>query len=618
MKEENTKLHTLTYIATAIVILFAVNIISNALFHNVKLDFTEGNLYTLSDGSKNVLEKLEEPITLRFFFSNKMATGFPSVKTFAARIKGMLEEFENNSSGNITLKLIDPEPFSDNEDLAMSYGLKGAEIDMSGQKLYFGLSASNSVDETQTIPFFHFDREKFLEYDIARMIYDLSQTKRTTIGLVSTVPLEVPRIDQMVNFQGRKSWAILEQIRQLFNVEIIDPIAEKLPKNIDVLMLVQPKELNEKLLYAIDQFVVKGGKTLLFIDPRLEGVPGNTENANAVDSFKKLLTAWGVDVSSEQVVTDRKAAIRVNAMRSGEQNIGSMVSSLRFNTENFDENDVLTNQLKLITMRSAGKISEHKNGTTKLIPIIKSDKKSSLLNVKDLAISTSVKDLINKMQPSNEALTVVGRVSGHTKSAFENKATEDHINESKEGINLIVVSDVDMLRDQLWVRSENMMGYNVMLPFSDNGSLIINMLDLLSGSKDLIALRGRGSSARPFEVVEDIRRNAEERYLKKEQELQQELANTERRLYALQNQKGGSKIMLSDQEQLEVERFRQEVVRIRKELRGVRHELQKDIERLGTVLKVINIGLMPVCITIFAIILLIYKAGRRARGRVNG
>src|SRR5579863_5415903 len=302
----------------AVAVLFvAINVIANNALRASRVDLTQQHLYTLSDGSRKTLAHIDEPITLRLYYSPRLGDDVPSYGVFAQRVREMLEEYAALAKGKIKLEILDPQPFSATEDRAVAFGLQGVPIDAGGEQVYFGLAATNSTDDQQVIPFFQPDRERFLEYDLTKLIYSLAHPKKIVVGVVSSLPLEG---DFMAAMQGKplEPYAVIEQLRPLYEVRTLSSGFDAIAGDVDVLMIAQPQNLPEKTLYAIDQFVLKGGKALAFVDPHSEtqlahagrmSPPGSPSSSD----LEKLFAAWGVTLDKDKIAADRRYARRVNA-----------------------------------------------------------------------------------------------------------------------------------------------------------------------------------------------------------------------------------------------------------------------------------------------------------------
>jgi ABC-type uncharacterized transport system involved in gliding motility auxiliary subunit len=624
----NKKILTTSGLLMAVALLLAVNIISDITLKSARLDLTEQQLYTLSDGTRNILKNLEEPITLRFFLSQKLATRLPGINNYTVRVRELLEEYQRAAGDKLKLKLIDPEPFSEAEDSAVGYGLQGIPVDTNKTVFYFGLAGTNSVDDEEVIPFFSPNREEFLEYDLTKLIYQLANPKQKVVGIMTTLPVLGERASPFQQ-NAAQSWMIVEHIRQLFDVRNISTDVETIPDDISVLMLIHPKKLSDVTLYAIDQFVLKGGRAIIFADPYSEAYQPPTDPNNPLAALQaprnseltKLFDAWGIELVPNKVVGDLHVAQKVQMRKGARAIVVNYPVWMALNDERyFNKKDIITAKLGNIRVATPGALVEKGDVETDIIPLIESGNEAMQIGVEKLSFFAGAENLVRDFKAEGK-FTLAARITGKVKTAFpDGKPTDDeddqteHLTESAEPINLIVVADTDILEDKFWVRVQNIFGQRLAIPHAANATFVSNALDNLSGSNDLISVRNRGTFARPFTRVEAIQQEAEQRFREKEKELEARLEETEQKIRNLQNQKqDGNELMLSVEQQQEIVRFRQEKVKIRKELRNVQHALQKDIERLETQMKFINIGLMPLLIGFWGITLSIWNRRRRSK-----
>lgn len=624
-------------ILIALVLFVAVNIISNASFKSLRLDLTDQNLYTLSQGSKNIIGSLEEPITLRFYLSQHLVNSLPGINSYAVRVRELLEEYARIAGGNLKLEIIDPEPFSEAEDRAVGFGLKGVPLEGGNDTFYFGLAGSNSVDDEEVIEFFQPSRQEFLENDITKLVYQLSNPKSQVVGLISTLPIDgAPAMNPFMG-GGQPAWMVIEQIRQLMEVRKLETTVDSIPDDISVLMLVHPKDLSQRTLYAIDQFVLRGGRLLTFVDPYSEADepapnpqnPMAAMNAPRNSDLSKLFDAWGISMEQGKVVADITRAQRVQTRQGRQMKVISYPVWMDLREQNFNANDIVTSKLDNIVIATAGSLSQKAGASTQFLPLIRSGKEAMLIDTSKLGMFSDAEALARDYQPAGQNFTLAARVTGAVKTAFpegqpaaegeadkaeEAKDKAAHLSESKEDINIIVIADTDLLEDQFWVQVQNFLGSRMAIPHAANASLVTNALDNLTGSNDLISVRNRGSFSRPFTKVEEIKLEAERKFREQEQALTARLQQTEQKLRELQNQKqGGGMLVLSAEQQAEIERFRDEQLKIRKELRGVQHALQKDIEGLENAMMFINIWMMPLLIGFGGIGLSLYRRQHRRK-----
>ena len=621
-------------------------IVANALFGGVRIDLTENGLYTLSDGTKRIVGDVDEPINLYFYFSDQATAGIPTLRDYAGRVRELLEEIVAESGGDIRLQVIDPLPFSEDEDRAAQFGLTGVPLAITPDPVYLGLAGTNSVGDEEVIEFFQPDRETFLEYDIARLISTLAQPARPKVGLVSGIAMSGSFNPQTQRMDP--AWVVYEQAQQLFAIDDLGTNFDVVPDDIDLLWIVQPKDLSAGTQYAIDQFVMRGGRALIFVDPlaaidvaadpsmpqeMAQRMPPTGQGSN----LALLFSGWGIVFDAEQVVADAQLALPINTGLSPRP--VRHYGYLGLGTDQLDAGDVTTAELGTINFAMPGAIAVADDGTATLQPLLQSTAASTTLPASRFNFLPDPASLQDGFEPGGEALTLAARIGGMLQSAFpdggpggddadasvgddldadpaidasggDNESPRTHLAESNGPVNLIVVADVDMLSDSMWVRVERFFGQQIASAFAGNGAFAVNALESLAGNPDLISVRSRGSASRPFTRVDALRVQAESRFRETEQRLQQQLDETERRLGELQSTREDSgSLLLSDEQQAEIDRFIDQRASIRKELRSVQRGLDRDIEDLGTRLKLINIGLVPLLITVFALV----AAWRRRR-----
>jgi ABC-type uncharacterized transport system involved in gliding motility auxiliary subunit len=646
-------LNTTSLLLLALAFIAAV-IISNQLFRGWRIDLTDNQLYTLSDGTKRILEKIDEPINLYFYFSDRATENIPSLRSYANRVRELLEEMEDEADGQIRLNVIDPLPFSEEEDRAAQFRLQGVQIAASPDTIYMGLAGTNSVGDEEIIPFFQPDKEEFLEYDIAKLISTLAEPERQAVGLISGVRMAGdfnPQTQQM-----QSPWVIFQQAQQLFDVRDLSVDVESIDDEIGILWIVQPKNLPESTLYAIDQFIMAGGKALIFVDPLAEadpsaapqGMPAGMPPQGQSSNLSKLFDAWGLSYTTNNVVADAGLALQISSGMTGRpvRHLGLLgITSAQLNSE-----EIVTADLEVLNVGVAGTISANDESNLSFVPLVRSSQNAATIPASRFSFLPDPAALQRDFAPTGEEYVIAARLSGNFSSAFPEgppttadagDATEEdqnapaeaaapeetadeggtsgdettlaHLAEATEAANVIVVADVDMLSDRMWVQVQNFFGQQIANAFADNGTFVINALESLSGSNDLIDVRSRASYSRPFTVVADLRARAEAQFQETEQSLQRELEETERRLSELQSSRDDSgNILMTEEQQAEIDRFIDRRAEIRQELRAVQRGLDRDIERLGTVLKIVNIGLVPLLLTIF-VLFAVWRRSRRGR-----
>ncbi len=618
----NKTLYSSGGLMLAAVLAVAVIILANASLTSLRIDLTESKLFTLSEGTVNIIQTLDEPVELDFYFSRDTLLGYPGLLNYGNRVRDLLEEYAAKSSGKIKLTVIEPEPFSEEEDQAVASGLQGVSINTAGDRAYFGLIGSNSTDDEASIPFFQDSREAALEYDLTKLIYNLANPQKRVVGVISSLPV-FGGPGMTPGQPPEQAWAILGIMSEFFDVRNLGSSPYKLDDDIDVLMVIHPKELKDDALFAIDQFILAGGSALFLVDPlaeadRSQPDPQNPMAIPDLDSdLKVFLEGWGIKVVDSKLAADITSAMRVQTRSARGPQETLYLPWLRLGEDSFNKDDFTTSELKVVHLGTAGIIEQDEDSKVEMSSLMQTTKDSMQLERDLILFQQDPNIILENFESSNQRQNLAVRISGKVESVYPDgkpNATEDDKTEFlKEGnINLILVADTDILSDMFWVRTQSFFGVDIPQPIANNGDFVVNTLENLSGNTDLISLRSRGEFSRPFEVVETIRREAEDKFRDRERELQAKLTETEQRILGLQRESGESNLILSKEQNAEIEKFQTEQLKTRKELRAVQHELQKNIESLGTKLKFINIGLMPLLIMFAAIFIGLYQSRKRS------
>lgn len=616
----------------AAVVLFAViNLAAVPALHWARIDLTQGNVHSLSEGTNNILQKLEKPITLKLFWSVEAARDIPGLKVFARRVIETLQEYEARAGGKIKFSVINPRPFSEEEDEAVEYGLQGVNVQVGADSLYFGLVAEAEDGRTLMIPFIQADREIFLEYDISQMILTLANPEKTKVGLLSSLPI-VGGPTPENPFQPQMPWMLSDQLHRQFEVDNI--LSDKvIPEDIDVLMVVHPHDLSDTALYAVDQFVLKGGHALVFVDPVSEYNTARSQAPGAGISTEgtadSVLKGWGLEMELGKVVGDMEVAQQVSYRDQNRVHTSNYLPWLALGKDQINREEVTTAQLDNLNLATAGSLLQTENAKTSMIPLLFSSKRSMLIDGIRVTFMPDPGKLLSEFSPSGVSFTLAARLNGPASTGFpdgpptdenldenEMEAYGEHLSESATDINVVVVADTDMLQDRFWVEIQEFFGQRLALPLADNADFVINLLDQLGGSSDLIGIRSRASTFRPFELFNRVSQEAELKYRTKEQQLISRLEEMEKRLTELQSQRQDPESPeLTQEQEDELESFRQEKVKVRRELRNVQYELRRDIERLEGWIKFINIGLVPILLSLAAVGIWIFR--RRDMGKTG-
>jgi ABC-type uncharacterized transport system involved in gliding motility auxiliary subunit len=611
----------------ALAVLFlGVVMLSNVGLRGMRADLTQNKLYTLSPGTQQVLGELKEPINLYLYFSRGTAAKqAPLLMPYAARVREFLEELSARSGGKVHVTVIDPQPFSDDEDRAAENGLQSLQT--GGDALYFGLVGSNSTDGRASIPSFQADREEFLEYDVAKLINDLGTPKKPVVGLMSSLGLQ-GQFNPMTGQMG-EPWPMLTQLQDLFTIRSLSADVDHIDRDVDVLMLVHPKQLPTKTLYAIDQFVMRGGKVLLFVDPNAGADTSGQDPSNPLagamadhsSNLVPLLGQWGVDYDPTKVVGDleRGLEVRTSMQAPPVRHIGI----LGLSHDAMNKNDVVTASLDKINLATAGALSAHPGAKTLFEPLLLSSGSAGLIPTQRFNGLVDPSTLRDGFKPTGVHYALAARITGPVESAFPQGPPPDvkpaagppiaHLTKSSVPANIVIVADTDLLTDYLWVQTRELFGQRVQQAFANNGDFVANILDNLSGSSALISVRGRATFSRPFERVDALRRRADDRLRAKALELQAELQQTETKLTELQSKRNDqSSLMLSPEQEAELKKFVAEKARVRKELRETQRGLDVEINRLETWLKTLNIAVAPLIVALAGVIILSLRRRRRA------
>jgi ABC-type uncharacterized transport system involved in gliding motility auxiliary subunit len=620
-------------------ILVAANIIV-ARFLPGRLDLSAEKLYTLSDGTLRTLAKIDEPITLRFYYSPRLGDAAPNIAVYAQRVRELLIEYAAAAAGKIRLEVLDPKPFSDLEDRAVAFGLQAVPLAAEGEQGYFGLAGTNSTDDQQVIPFFSGDRERFLEYDLTRLIHALAYPQKTVVGLIAGLPL---RGDPVAMMQHRPSrpMEVIEQLEQLDEVKSLATTVDAIPPEIDVLMLVHPQQLSDKTLYAIDQFVLKGGQALIFVDPlsEMQAARAGRQAASGTSSnLDKLFAAWGFQVPSDIVAGDRRDALRVtvNLPGHGPQQVIDYVAWLNLREANLNREDIITASLGQVRMASAGIIEPRDGAKTTIEPLIRTSPDAMKIPVEKLAGMPDPAALLADFKPDDKRYILAARVTGTVDTAFPGgppkpaepakpaepqkppepspTPTEEQVKQSLHPINVVVAADTDMLDDRFWVQTQDLFGRRIVVPTANNGDFVLNAVEVLAGGDDLIGLRTRGTSVRPFEVVDRIERDAQQRYSAEERALQEKLKETQAKLQDLTGKEaGGGPPTLAPEQAKAIDQFRLDILQTRRQLRAVQAALRSNLETLKRWIEFLDIALIPILVAVAAIVLGLVRLRRRGR-----
>ena len=606
---------------------------------SVRIDLTQDDLYSLSPGTKNIVSDLQGPLEIMFFYSESATEDTPQIRTYANRVQELLREIITASNNRISLSVIDPQPFSEEEDLATQFGIQAVPISQGTPGIYFGLVVAQPEDRennpqgraAETLPLIRPELEQFLEYEFMKLITKVNEPDLQVVGLLTE--LDIDGGFDPVAGQATAQWMIMDIIRQLYAVQRVDNTTVEIDEEIDILMIVHPQGLSERMLYAVDQFVMRGGKTMVFLDPNADSMVSRTQQGNLIPAgmsseLPGLLEAWGIEFPGDKVLTDNELALRVS-MGQGQRpiaHLGMLGAQRNFLTQS----DSVTSRLETINMSSPGVIRQAAGAKTLFEALIVSSSDSMLMDARLLEDVTDPSILFDEFVSEGISHTIAARISGVIETAFpdgrpivevealdeedptEEESVSEHLSSSNNEVNILVFADTDMLSDRMWVQVGQFMGQRIPRPFSNNGDMVINALDNLGGGADLSSIRGRGTYSRPFTRVIQLQRQADDRLRVEEAELLDRLAEAEASLAELNQDENGELVgQVTPEIQAEVDRFNEQMLETRRSLREVQYQLTEDIEQLGANLKLINTALIPVLLSLLALLLSYLRAQRR-------
>lgn len=589
-----------------LVVLFGALVLrGNQRLRGQRIDLTADHLYTLSPGTVHILSHLHGRIDLTLFFSDHATRDLPQLRSYEQRVRDMLREMVRRSNGRLQLKVVDPVPYSDDEDRAFGDGLTAVPGGSNGERVFFGLAGVNGSGHRLSIPFFDPGKESFLEYDIAKIIYELNVSKKPTVGIFSSLPIDGDALT------GSPPWAVMRQLNQLFDVKLLKQGGLQNLDGIQVLLLVHPQHLDEDSVYAIDQYVLHGGHLVVFVDPDAEmearAVGSVTRSVDSSSDLPRLFRAWGVTFDPDRVVLDRSRALSI-ALHNDTQPVRHP-AVLGLTSSNLNHQDVITASLQNINLSSAGYFELSQDSQSRITPLLQSTGQAMVVPSERVRMATDPSSLYDGYQPNGEHYVLAARLRGRFRSAFPNRSGPHHLDQAARKEQVILVADTDMLSNRLWVQSAPFLGEKLLNAFANNGDFVSNIIDNLSGSSALLSIRGRAISQRPFTRVQALKHSADSAFRARQRQLERMLAATERKLNALQPDKTAQGDANDTQRKHEIDHFLERKLAIRKQLRDVQHQLDAEIDALGRRVKMVNILGMPLLVVLWGL----WFAWRRAR-----
>ena len=593
------KNYFLISVVSTVILFLSFNYIVQKINFNLGIDFTSNKTFTLSNGTKRVIDEIDEPIKINFVYSRNLSKNIPIIQNYANQVQGLLNRYSDLASGKIELSFIEPEPYSDDEDYVNRYGIQGFPIDQEGSKIYFGMIASNTTDDIEVVSFFDPSKAATLEKQLTDIVYKLNRSKKPMIGFLSWVDTAPPMMPN--NQLGQGEYTILEELSYFYDFEFLDTDVENF-EDIDLLFVYHPSDITDKTEYAIEQFILEGGETVIFLDPFFE----KNDHSNKTSDLTNILKTLNINYNSN-VILDGAQATRLQTQQNISDNT-SLQTILKLNWPEvrgqfINQSEEIGNGLSLIRLVSAGGLAPlNEESEISYIPLISSSEVTMDLPMRE--VHDPIK-LINNFKPTGITYDFGVKLSGKTSSSFNEFEfiREDHIDSSVKDINVVLFSDADFIRNAFWARIQKFLDTNVIEATSDNGTLVTNVLDSMTGYDEFIDLRNKEAPFRPFVVVQKLQAEAEQKYLGQEQELQAQLDET---LVKIQNLSGGrdaESVNLTDKQLMELADFQLEVERKRQQLREVRRNLSKNIDRLANQINILNTLLIPILLILLMFII---------------
>ncbi|HCV46066.1 MAG TPA: ABC transporter [Deltaproteobacteria bacterium] len=633
MKEVSLS-NTLGSVVLLLICLVAVNVMAS--FIPLRFDLTEERLYTISDGSRKILESLQEPVRINFYYSRNNAELPPNFKTYAQRVQELLEEYAAISNGQLILEISDPKPDTEEEEWAQKYGIKSITLP-SGNTVYFGAVVS-MLDQEMLLPYFDQRRQEFLEYDITQAIQKVSSTSTSKVGLLSALNLQGGR-SRIPGQPPLQKWVFQSELEKSVSVENLPLSTEEIPDDISLLIVLHPRGFSPRLQYALDQYVLRGGRLVVLLDPNARADMTSPENQfgqqpQLASDLPDLLKTWGVEYDSTKVVGDRLHSTQVNTG----QGVMSFPMWMTFRTQSLDQEHPITAQLENLLFVEAGSLKKAAESQTDFTALLSLSEQSGLIDAFRLRFSAP-DQLSRDMKVDDSAKAVMAITAGNFSSAFPNgqpakekkdtqaQAAADeseaetplkhtHLNESADRNSILLFSDVDFLSDQFSVQKLNFLGQSIIQPTNDNLNLMLNAAEHLSGNEALMSIRSRGRFSRPFTRILAMQKQSQLLHQTEERQLLSQLDEVQQRLNSLlesAGKQGQKEVILPPEVQEEIQQFREEERQARRKLRDVRKILRQDIERLGQGLLLLNMLLVPLIVGIIGVFVYRYRTRQRRK-----
>lgn len=618
MKKSVFKLQTI-YSASSLatVVIFLACLWTIATITNFRFDVTQEKFYTLSEGSNNLITKLPQDTIIRVYFSQSAKNVPLPIKNYAIRVQDLLRQYVNAADGKITLETLDPQPDTDAELMARRYGIKPVPLG-DGTEMFFGIAFFSGKSET-AIPYIDPRREQFLEYDISEQLHKLLSKEQIKVGIISSLDMitSTPAPDLQAALQGRGDWAVVSELKKISSVEKLEQNIESIPEQIKVLVLHHPKDLPENTLKAIDRFVRKSGRLIVLVDPfsRFDldrQYQTNNPEKSISSNIEKLFKAWEIEFDSSKVVGDLKFPTQINSA-------GDSISFpffIQVGKSGLNKDSIITNNLKQLIITEPGSIRLRAGSSHRLEPLLETSTSTGTVQAEVARLGPNA--MRQKTTSEKNSFTLAALVRGKFKSAFSDEKLSKTEDESNTENVVLVIGDTDFIADQNSVQRVQFANQIVLRHVNDNIRFFINSVEFLGGSEDLISIRSRSRVLRPFEKLVEIQEAAQSKWKSEEEAIQKALTETQRKLQEMQGARiEDNKLILTSEQQAEIEKFRNQESRMRKKLRDVRKNLREDIEQLGRRLTILNMTIVPLGVSIVGGIIFRKRAKRSTIKKKN-
>jgi ABC-type uncharacterized transport system involved in gliding motility auxiliary subunit len=622
---------TLLYSAVGVVAMAAILVFFNAIagVFKTRVDLTQEKAYTLSAGTRAILKKLDTPVKIRFYCTQTEATADTApLHSYAKDVEDLLAEYKQAAGGKLTVEEYDPQPDSDAEDSARLDGVEPQQL-RNGDRFYLGLSVS-MLDQKEALPFLDPSRERLLEYDLSRAISKVITPEKPVVGIMSPMPLfgapSNPMMQRMgQQGQGQPPWAIVTELKNDFDVKHVEMDTDKIDDDVKVLLVIHPREITDKTQYAIDQFVMRGGKLIAFLDP-LPMVDSRQQNEmlgsipNSGSSLDKLLKAWGLTFDTAKVVADMNFKMQLGG-RNGEPQ--EAPACLSVTSDGINKDDIITGQIDNVWLPYVGAFTGTPAAGLKETVLLHSTKDSQLVD--SFLANLSGENMLKEFKPSGKEYALAVRLAGKFKTAFPNgkpesqkkdtdkkaddksaeKKSDDSLKETKQENAVVLVGDADMLFDNVALRQMQTPFGVISMAMNGNLNFAQNAVEQSAGDSNLIAVRSRATLNRPFTRIKAMEAAANEKYQSEIKRLEDSKADAERRINELQQQKKDKdqRFILSPEQAAELTNLRAEEAKTNKNLKQVRKDFRAEVVSLQTWYKWVNILAVPFAVAASGIVI---------------